>query len=193
LLRPQEVDLQPFIDELWEGVLVLGPRRFVLGSIPAGTLLVDPDRLAQALRNLVANAVAHTSAPDGLVRLSAIVIDAPAGGATAGRAGARQNGAVTGMSVRFVVDDDGPGIPADQRELIFGRFHRTDAARDRVSGGAGLGLSIVRAIAESHGGGVVATQSPEGGARVELELRGFTFSRAPHAPPHVAPADRTTP
>ncbi len=81
--------------------------------------------------------------------------------------------------VRFVVQDDGPGIPAEQRERVFDRFHRTDAARDRASGGTGLGLAIVRAIAEAHGGRVAASESLAGGARVELELPGFT----PAAPP----------
>ena len=76
--------------------------------------------------------------------------------------------------LRFLVEDDGPGIPVDQRERVFDRFHRTDAARDRVSGGTGLGLAIVRAIAEAHGGRVAAGRSPEGGARIELELPGFT-------------------
>jgi signal transduction histidine kinase len=179
LLRPQEVDVQPFIDELWEGARVLGDRQFALGPVPAGTLRVDPDRLAQALRNLISNAVAHTSAPDGLVRLTARVIDAPAGsaagaGATAGRP-SREGPA----RLRFLVDDDGAGIPIDQRELVFGRFHRTDAARDRVSGGAGLGLAIVRAIAQVHGGWVAAAESPEGGARIELELPGFSAAQVP--------------
>ena len=81
--------------------------------------------------------------------------------------------------VHFVVQDDGPGIPAEQRERVFDRFHRTDAARDRASGGTGLGLAIVRAIAEAHGGRVAASESFAGGARVELELPRFT----PTAPP----------
>ncbi|HWJ50114.1 MAG TPA: ATP-binding protein, partial [Solirubrobacteraceae bacterium] len=63
------------------------------------------------------------------------------------------------------------------RERIFARFHRTDAARDRASGGTGLGLAIVRAIADAHGGTVTASASPEGGARIELELPGFTPAR----------------
>ncbi len=56
---------------------------------------------------------------------------------------------------------------------MFDRFHRTDAARDRASGGTGLGLAIVRAIADAHGGSATAEASPEGGARIELELPGF--------------------
>ena len=86
--------------------------------------------------------------------------------------------ALAAQRVRFAVEDDGPGIAADQRERVFDRFHRTDAARDRATGGAGLGLAIVRAIAEAHGGSVAAGQSPEGGARLELELTGFIAARA---------------
>ncbi len=129
-------------------------RRFELSPIPAGVLRADPDRLAQALRNLARNAIEHTASPDGLVRLDVA--------------------AIAGDRVRFVVADDGPGIAPDQRELIFDRFHRTDTARDRASGGAGLGLAIVRAIVLAHSGRVVAGEQPGGGARVALELPGFT-------------------
>jgi two-component system OmpR family sensor kinase len=72
------------------------------------------------------------------------------------------------------VEDDGPGIPPDQRERVFDRFHRTDSGRGRAAGGAGLGLAIVRAIADAHGGKVTASASPEGGARIVLELPGFS-------------------
>jgi signal transduction histidine kinase len=169
-VRPRKLELEDFVSELWEGTTLVAERRFELGEIPAGTLQADPDRLTQALRNLLANAIEHTAAPDGLVRLSVI----------AGTRGAPQQASADRERVlRFVVDDDGPGIPADQREQIFNRFHRTDAARDRRSGGAGLGLAIVRAIAQAHGGSVAASSSPEGGARVELTLPGFTPAHAP--------------
>jgi two-component system, OmpR family, sensor kinase len=73
------------------------------------------------------------------------------------------------------VVDDGPGIPPEERERVFERFHRIDAARSRNSGGAGLGLAIVRAIADAHGGEVHARERPDGpGARLELVLGGFT-------------------
>jgi signal transduction histidine kinase len=137
---------------------LLARRRFELGRVPQGTLRADPDRLAQALRNLVANAIEHTLAREGLVRLRI---------------------ARTGERVAFIVEDDGPGIPADQRERVFDRFQRTDSARDRASGGTGLGLAIVRAIAEAHGGRVAAGPSREGGARMELELPGFRPAVAP--------------
>jgi two-component system OmpR family sensor kinase len=105
------------------------------------------------LRNMVTNAIEHTSEEDGLVRMSVERI--------------------SNDRILFLVEDNGPGIPIDQRELVFDRFHRTDAARDRASGGTGLGLAIVRAIAEAHGGRVAAQGSPEGGARIELELPAF--------------------
>jgi len=161
-LRTEPVDLPSFVNELWDGMSLIADRRFELGSVPVGVLDADPDRLAQALRNLLANAIAHTDEETGIVRLT--IEPAP------------------GQRVRFVVQDDGPGIPVDQRERVFRRFHRTDSARDRASGGTGLGLAIVRAIADAHGGVVSAGASPEGGASIVLELPGFTAARAP-APP----------
>ena len=72
--------------------------------------------------------------------------------------------------VRVVVDDDGPGIPAIDRERIFERFTRLDGSRARDRGGAGLGLAVVRSIVTRHGGYVWADDSPLGGARFTLEL-----------------------
>jgi signal transduction histidine kinase len=94
--------------------------------------------------------------------------------------------------IRFTVEDDGPGIPADQRERVFDRFHRTDTARDRASGGTGLGLAIVRAIAEAHGGRVAAAASPEGGARIEFELPGFSGYGSSTAAPVKRPERRSS-
>ena len=91
-----------------------------------------------------------------------------------------------GNRVCFAVDDDGPGIEPAQRERIFERFHRTDAARNRAAGGAGLGLAIVMAIAEAHGGTARATASDAGGARLELELPGLHLRRT--RPPRAAAA-----
>jgi signal transduction histidine kinase len=153
-LRVEPIDLPAYVGELWDGMSLLAHRRFELGTVPQGTLRADPDRLAQALRNLLGNAIDHAAPDRGLVRLYVR--------------------ALGGERVAFLVEDDGPGIPPDQRERIFHRFHRTDAARDRASGGTGLGLAIVRAIADAHSGTVTAGSSPEGGARFALELPGFT-------------------
>jgi signal transduction histidine kinase len=180
-LRPQALDVPGYVRELWDSTLPVAERTFELGEIPAGSLRADPDRLTQALRNLIANAIEHTATPDGLVRLNVTesVRAAHGPGGADSHAG----------ELRFVVDDDGPGIPADQREQVFGRFHRTDSARDRRSGGAGLGLAIVRAIAHAHGGAVSAGESPEGGARIELTLPGFTRVGAPQADSAAAAGD----
>src|SRR5205085_486633 len=116
-----------------------------------------PDRLAQAVRNLVGNAIDHTAGQSGLVRMRVERGDAD--------------------SVRFIVEDDGPGIPPEERELVFHRFHRSEAARSRSASGTGLGLAIVRAIADAPGGTVRASESSEGGTRIELELPGYVPGR----------------
>ncbi len=153
-LRVENVDLRAFVTDLWDGLTLTADRRFELGTIVDGSLRADPDRLAQALRNLARNAIEHTAEPDGLVHLAVRPI-AP-------------------DRICFEVSDDGPGIPAHERERVFERFHRTDTGRTRATGGAGLGLSIVRAIAEAHRGTVRVGDAPDGqGASVELVLPGF--------------------
>ena len=73
-------------------------------------------------------------------------------------------------TARIVVADDGPGVPAELRELIFERFGRASEARERASGGTGLGLAIVRGVAERHGGSIDVDDAPEGGARFTLAI-----------------------
>ncbi|MGB9184585.1 MAG: HAMP domain-containing sensor histidine kinase [Solirubrobacteraceae bacterium] len=160
-LRPERIELDTFVEQLWDGISLTAERNFELGEVPAGTLFADPDRLAQALRNLAGNAIRETAEGTGLVRLEVEEV-------SPGR-------------LRFAVIDDGPGIPVSERERVFERFHRTDPARSRAAGGAGLGLAIVRAIADAHHGEVHATD-PRGiatGARVELLLPGFQRLPAP--------------
>ncbi|HEX4564188.1 MAG TPA: HAMP domain-containing sensor histidine kinase [Solirubrobacteraceae bacterium] len=172
-LRIERVPLAAFVRELWDGLSLVATRRFELSELPLGTLRADPDRLAQALRNLLANAIEHTREPDGVVRLRV-------------EADARRN------RVRFCVEDDGPGIAPEERERVFDRFHRTDGARDRRSGGTGLGLAIVRAIAQAHGGRVSVGESREGGASFELELPGFDAYGTSTAAPLKRPARKSS-
>ncbi|HEY5053116.1 MAG TPA: ATP-binding protein [Solirubrobacterales bacterium] len=126
-----------------------------LGDLTGGTVEADPDLLAQVVRNLLTNARRHAG-PDGRVALSA-----------------RADGA----NLLVVVDDDGPGIPPEQRERVFDRFHRNEPSRDRVSGGSGLGLGIARSIVEMHDGRIWVEDSPLGGARVCFDLPGFVPER----------------
>jgi signal transduction histidine kinase len=80
-----------------------------------------------------------------------------------------------GDHVVLQVSDDGPGVPADQRERVFERFVRLDDARSRDEGGAGLGLAIARDVAERHGG----TLTVADGARFVLRLPVRRATRAP--------------
>ncbi len=157
-LHMEDIDLRPFVADLWDGVSLTAERNYELGPVPDGKLHADPDRVAQALRNLARNAIEHTAPERGLVRLE-VERDGPGG-------------------VRFTVLDDGPGIPAAERQRVFERFHRTDASRVRTAGGTGLGLAIVRAIVDAHGGEVRARDPAYGqGARIELVLPGFQPAR----------------
>jgi signal transduction histidine kinase len=155
-LRLEAIEPRQFVTELWDGLSLIAARRFELGDVPDGTIRADPDRLAQALRNLGRNSIDHTAERTGLVRLEV-----------------RQEGG----TLCFAVVDDGPGIPLAERERIFERLYRTDPSRARSGSegsGAGLGLAIVRAIAEAHGGGVRADSGLGGrGTRIELRLPGF--------------------
>ncbi|MBN1426849.1 MAG: HAMP domain-containing protein [Anaerolineae bacterium] len=108
----------------------------------------DPDRLAQVIDNLVDNAIRH--APDG----SEVTVSV-----------AREH-----SDVRCAVSDHGPGIPAQHLPLIFERFYRVDASRGRHTGGAGLGLAIVRALVLAQGGQVSAHSIEGEGTTITFRL-----------------------
>ena len=104
----------------------------------ADQVMGDPDRLEQVIENLFANAVRH--APDG----STVEL--------------RAEGA--GGAVRLSVTDQGSGIAPDHLPHVFDRFYKVDAGRAAGEGRSGLGLSIVKAIVERHGGAVSVTSVP---------------------------------
>ncbi|MCW2999513.1 MAG: hypothetical protein JWN65_3062 [Solirubrobacterales bacterium] len=152
-LRPTAVSIPGLTEDLLEAQRATAGRDFQHQAHAEGTLHADPDRVAQAIRNLLRNAIEHTG-EGGLVRLWV-----------------RHDGG------RLVVgvDDDGPGIPPGELQRIFNRFHRADAPGPRGTGtGTGLGLAIVQAIALAHGGEAWAGVSPAGGARVAVSLPGFS-------------------
>jgi signal transduction histidine kinase len=70
----------------------------------------------------------------------------------------------------ITIDDDGPGIPEDQRENVFAPFYRLESSRNRDTGGVGLGLAVARTTVREHGGDVTMTAAESGGLRVRLEL-----------------------
>lgn len=80
---------------------------------------------------------------------------------------------VSGPDVVLTVDDEGPGIPPDQRRLLLEPFVRAEASRARTTGGAGLGLAIVRTLVEAHGGSVAIGDAPTRGARLTIRLSVF--------------------
>lgn len=71
------------------------------------------------------------------------------------------------------IDDEGPGIPADQRQTVLEPFHRMEKSRNRATGGAGLGLAVVRNLVEAHGGTIEIGAAPRGGTRVSVTLPVF--------------------
>ena len=75
-----------------------------------------------------------------------------------------------GNMVEVTIDDDGPGIPADQREEVFKPFLRLEPSRNPVTGGVGLGLTIARDVVRGHGGDIILGDSPQGGLRVRVLL-----------------------
>jgi signal transduction histidine kinase len=115
---------------------------------PALELTADRERLAQVLRNLLANALTHT--PDG----GAITVSARQDGGTAA----------------IVVADTGRGIDPEHLPHVFERFYRADPSRARATGGAGLGLAIVKYLVEAHGGSVAAESAAGAGARFTITL-----------------------
>ena len=155
-VRRETVDLGALIGETVDALRPEAENhgfQLVVELPPEGSMQVvcDPQLVAQALENLVVNAVRHSGGSSVLVAVG-----------PAARKGC----------VRIVVSDDGRGVPEEERERIFERFRRLDAARTEAIGGAGLGLAIARSIARLHGGDVVCRAAKPKGAAFEFDLMG---------------------
>lgn len=144
-VRLEEVELSDFTTELLVKARSLGERDWRSGACAEGPASLDPQRVTQAVLNLARNAVEHAPA-DARITL-----------------GSQR----TGNSVCFYVHDSGPTIDEDDAERIFERFSR-GGRRVRTADGAGLGLAIVRAVAEAHGGAARWRPGDDGGNRFEL-------------------------
>lgn len=135
----EEVELADLTVSVVAKARALGERRWRVDEVAEARIPADRQRLTQALMQLASNAVRHT-ADDGQIAVGSAVQDG---------------------FVRLWVRDDGPGVPPADREKIFRRFLR---GRSGGHEGAGLGLAIVRSIAEAHGGTVAVEDAPGGGA-----------------------------
>ena len=143
------------------------PRRWRLGPVAEATVLADRDRLAVALDALLENAVAHTM-PHDRIEVSARLEDA---------------------GVVLTVADSGSGIQDSDLRRIFQRFARAEPSRSRPAGGLGLGLAIVQAIAEAHGGSVGVQSTFGHGSEFEVHLPLAPAATA-GVPGRVTPATR---
>jgi two-component system OmpR family sensor kinase len=151
-LAREPVALDELAREAIDAAHAVDPERPVDAQLEHAVVVGDRDRLRQIVDNLLANVRAHTPA------------------ATPAHVSVSRADGVAVVAVR----DEGPGLDAEQVEHVFERFYRTDSSRARASGGVGLGLSIVAAVAEAHGGRATARSSPGEGATfcIELPLEG---------------------
>ena len=148
-VQRREVELSDFTTELLVKARALGDRDWRSGACAEGTALLDAQRVTQAVLNLARNAVEHAP-EDARITLGSEVSDG---------------------TVCFFVHDSGPTIDAEEAERIFERFSR-GGRRVRTADGAGLGLAIVRAVADAHGGVARWRPGDGGGNRFEVLLPG---------------------
>lgn len=150
LERDEPIDLAQLLARTVDGLEALAAEQNIRIQLQAepGTVPGNATLLERAFSNLVENAIKYNR-PNGTVTIRA----------------ARQD-----HLFRVEVSDQGSGIPQELREQVFEPFFRVDKSRSRQLGGAGLGLSLVRAIAELHGGAVRVEEAPGGGSRFIIAL-----------------------
>jgi two-component system OmpR family sensor kinase len=149
-LERKPVALDDLAERAIEAARAAEPARLIQFEFADRPLVVEGDqaRLRQVIDNLLANVRQHAPA-DARVYVSLHP---------------------SGDDVVLTVEDSGPGIADGDRELVFGRFSRPDAARAREQGGAGLGLAIVRSIVTAHGGSISIRSAQPNGAIFEVRL-----------------------
>ena len=171
-LQQEPVQLDEVVGEAVETAHTVDPSRPITLESEPIVVLGDHDRLRQIVDNLLSNIRAHTP-PDTPVQITV----------------GREDGTAV-----IEVADKGPGMSSEDIDRVFERFYRVDPARSRASGGAGLGLSIVAAVVEAHGGSVTATSEPGQGAtfRILLPLSPQDRNGAPPQGPALRRPDRAS-
>jgi PAS domain S-box-containing protein len=151
-LKLKKLDPREIINRAVDGVNTLADEAGIKleRDLPeTRRVLADEDRLQQVLTNLLSNAI-KWSPIDGVVRIKIREID---------------------QRCRFEVTDEGPGIPEDEIDKLFGRFQQVSSRDDRSRGGTGLGLAIAKAIVEQHGGDIgVELKNGDKGSMFWFEL-----------------------
>ncbi len=147
-LAQERVELADVVSEAVDAAQVVEPNRSISAELEPATVIGDRERLRQIVDNLLANVRAHAG-PETPVRISLSRVDGKA---------------------EISVVDFGPGLTEEQTSHVFERFYRADTSRARASGGVGLGLAIVAAVAQAHGGTVAAQSIPGEGATFSIEL-----------------------
>jgi two-component system OmpR family sensor kinase len=145
-LERAQVELDEVVAEAVDAAVAVDPGRPVDLEAEPVVVIGDRDRLRQVLDNLLSNVRAHT----------------PTGSPVRVRVGSENGLAVVEVA------DSGPGMTSDVAARVFERFYRSDASRSRATGGVGLGLSIVAAVTEAHGGAVSAHATPGEGATFRI-------------------------
>ncbi|MGH3207172.1 MAG: sensor histidine kinase [Trebonia sp.] len=188
-LAKAPVDLLTLAVDAVQDARIVSPGRPIDLIVAPGTaFLVDGDepRLRQVLANLVNNAITHTPAGTPVrVKLARGTLEAQSArrtgsadgsaepddwGGSASAAYASRSPSREVPAIVLDVEDDGPGMSAEQAQRVFERFYRADAARNRASGGTGLGLAIVAGLVSAHGGTVSVRTAPGQGADFQVKL-----------------------
>lgn len=151
-----------FLDETIKSMeaqlrVLAGERRLILSLQPGMECKYNADQIKQVVLNLFQNAVQHTDAVDGEIRLSLLKAH---------------------EQIQLAIQDNGPGISPEHIGHIFERFYRSDASRTRREGGAGLGLSITKALVEAHGGTINVVSKVGQGTTVQVKLPEAGFESA---------------
>jgi two-component system, OmpR family, sensor kinase len=147
-LAQESVELADVVSEAVDAAQVVEPNRPITAELEPATVIGDRERLRQIVDNLLANVRAHAGS-ETPVRINLSRVDGKA---------------------EISVADFGPGLTEEQASHVFERFYRADTSRARASGGVGLGLAVVAAVAEAHGGTVSARSMPGEGATFSIEL-----------------------